>query len=86
MARGNRTLATKLASLGGAALDKGTILRGGQLVWLIHDWFRLNPDVKSVYGTTEITDLKWLSDEKIFAFLAVWRQSVEHNATQLRHK
>ena len=83
---GNRTLATKLASLEGAALDKGTILKGRQVVWLIHDWFRLNPDMKPLCGLQEITDLKWLGDDKIFEFLELLRQIVENNSIQLSEK
>ena len=69
-------MATKLASLEGAALDKGTILKGRQVVWLIHDWFRLNPDMKPLYGLQEFTDLRWLSDDNIFEFLVLWRRIV----------
>ena len=43
---GNRTFATKVSSLEDSALAKGAILKGRQLVWLVHDWFKLNPDMK----------------------------------------
>jgi hypothetical protein len=54
---GNRTLATKVSSLEEAEISKGGILKGRQLVFLVHDWFKLNPDMKPLYGLHEITDL-----------------------------
>ena len=83
---GNRTLATKVSSLEDAALTKGTILKGRQLVWLVHDSFKLNPDMKPVYGLQEITDLKWFGDERVFDFLELWRQIVENNTIELSRR
>ena len=83
---GNRTLATKVSSLEDSALMKGSILKGRQLVWLVHDWFKLNADMKPLYGLQEITDLKWYGDERIFEFLEFWRQVVENNAIELTTK
>ena len=40
---GCRTLAAKLSSMEDAVMTKGAFVRGWHIVWLIHDWFRLNP-------------------------------------------
>ena len=69
---GNRTLATKVAILEDAASSKNLVMKGRQLVFLVHDWFRLNPDMKPSFGLQEITDLKWFGDERIFEFLELW--------------
>ena len=76
---GNRTLATKVAGLEDAVLMKGNVLKGRQLAFLIHDWLKLNPDMKPLYGVHEITDHKWFGDERIFDFLELWRQIVDSN-------
>ena len=80
---GNRTLAAKLASLEDKAMTGGLILKGRQLGWLIHDWFRLNPDLKPLYGLQEIADLQWYGDDKIFEFLEMWKKVVENNCITL---
>ena len=46
-------------------MAKGMLLKGRQLVWLIHDWFRLNPEMRQVYGLQAITDLQWYGDNNI---------------------
>ena len=83
---GNRELATELASLEEAALGKGSILKGRQLAWLIHDGFRLNPDMKPLCALQAITDLNWLGDVKIFETLELWKQVVEDNTIQPAHQ
>jgi hypothetical protein len=55
-------------------------MKGRQLVFLVHDWFRLNPDMKRLFGLQEITDLKWFGDERIFEFLELWRQVVGNDS------
>ena len=57
-------------------------MKDRQLVFLIHDWFKLNPDMRPLYGLHEITDLKWFGDEQIFDFLELRRQIVENNSLQ----
>ena len=76
---GNKTLAAKLASSEDTAMNGGKILKGRQLGWLIHDWFRLNPDLKPLYGLQEIADIQWFGDDKIFEFLDLWKQVVGNN-------
>jgi hypothetical protein len=83
---GNRTLATKVAGLEDAALTKGNVMKGRQLVFLVHDWFKLNPDMKHLYGLHEITDIKWYGDERIFDFLELWRRIVSSNSIELTPK
>ena len=51
------------------AMAKGMLLKGRQLVFLVHDWFKLNPDMKPLYGIRELSDLAWMGDAKIFEFL-----------------
>ena len=80
---GNKTLATQVASMEDEAMKRGEILKGRQLGWLIHNWFRISPDMKPLYGLQEITDLKWMGDDKIFEFLHLWKQIVENNVIQL---
>ena len=46
---GDRAFSTKLASLESNALDKGDSVKGRQLVWVVHDRFRLNLDVRPPY-------------------------------------
>ena len=55
------------------AISMNKILKGRQLVWLIHDWFRLNPEMKQVYGLQAITDLQWYGDDKISEFMDMWK-------------
>ena len=76
----------KVASLEDAALTKGTVLKGRQLVFLVHDWFKLNPHLKPLFGSQEITDLKWFGGKRIFDFLELWRQVVGNNSIELSHK
>ena len=40
-------------------MAKSQIIRGRNIVWLIHDWFQLNPETKPLYGLQAITDIKW---------------------------
>jgi hypothetical protein len=80
---GNKTLAVKVASREEAALESGKLLKGRQLVWLVHDWFRLNPDLKPLYGFQEIADIQWLGDENIFEFLERWTNMVRNNSIKL---
>ena len=56
------------------------------MVFLVHDWFKLNPDMKPLYGLHEITDLKWFGDERIFDFLELWRQIVSSNSIEFTSK
>ena len=67
-------------------MSRGTVLRGRQLGWLVHNWFRLNPDMKQLYSIQDISDIKWMGDDKIFEFLELWKQIVANNAVQLTHK
>jgi hypothetical protein len=83
---GNWEWATKLPSLEDTALKKRTLLKERQLVWLVHDWFKLNPDTKPLDGLQEISDLKRFGDERVFDFLELWRQIVENNTIELRAK
>ena len=83
---GSRTVATKVARLEDAALSKNLVMKGRQLVFLVHDWFRLNPDMKPLFGLQEITDLKWSGDERIFELLELWRQVVGNNSIELSHR
>ena len=83
---GNRTLAAKLASMEDEAMTKGMILKGRQLGWLIHDWFRLNPDLKPLYGLQEIADLQWFGDDKIFEFLELWKNIIGNNTITLTER
>ena len=80
---GNKTLAAKLSSLEDQAMSQGKILMGRQLGWLIHDWFRLNPDLKPLFGLQEIADLQWLGDDRIFEFLELWKRIVDNNTIKL---
>ena len=60
---GNKTLAAKLASLEDEAMHKQKLLKGRQLGWLIHNWFRLNQHMKPLYVIQDITDLQWMGDD-----------------------
>ena len=53
---------------------------------MIHDWFRLNPDLKPLYGLEDISSLKWMGDDKIFELLQFWREIVGSNTIKLDHK
>ena len=83
---GCRTLAAKLATMEDKAMMNGEILKGRQLGWLIHDWFRLNPNMKPLYGFQDINDIQWMGDDKIFEFLQLWRGIVSQNTIQLTHE
>ena len=47
---GCKTLAAKLSSLEDSTITKGGIVNGRQVAWLVHDWFRLNPEMKPLMG------------------------------------
>ena len=46
---------------------------------MIHDWFRLNSEMKPLFGLQAITDLKWYGDAKIFEFMDMWDKIVNNN-------
>ena len=80
---GNKTLASKMATLEDECMLKSTIIKGRQLVWMIHHWFRVNPEMKPVYGLKAITDLVWYGDDKIQEFLDMWLLVSRNNSIQL---
>ena len=80
---GCRTLAAKLSTLEDEAMAKGMLLKGRQLVWLVHDWFRLNPEMQQVYGLQAITDLEWYGDNNISAFVDMWKLVTTNNSIVL---
>ena len=82
----NKTLAAKVASLEDEAMNRGTLLKGRQLGWLVHNWFRLHPDMKQLYSLEDISSLKWMGDDKIFEFLMLWKQIVANNVIELSEK
>ena len=61
-------------------------MKGRQLGWMIHDWFRVNPDMKPLYGLDEISSLKWMGDDHIFEFLTRWKDVTTNNALGLDRK
>ena len=67
-------------------MTKGMIVMGRLVLWLIHDWFRLNPDMKPLFGLQAITDLQWYGDAKIFGFMDMWDKIVNNNTITLNHK
>ena len=80
---GNKALASKIASLEDEAVSKAQILKGRQIGWLIHHWFRLNPDMKQLYSLQDNSNHTWMGDDKIFEFLELWKQIVANNAVKL---
>ena len=83
---GNHTLATEVVSLENAALTKGTVLKGREFLFLVHEWFKLNPDLKPLLGLQEITDRKWFRDDCVFESLELWRQALGNNSIDLSPK
>ena len=67
-------------------MQRGELLKGRQLGWLIHDWFRLNPHMKPLYGLQDYSDIQWMGDDKIFEFLTLWKDIVAQNAIKLTHE
>ena len=53
------------------------------MVWLVHDWFRLNPEMRQVYGLQAISDLLWYGDDKIAEFLDMWKKITTNNTVDL---
>ena len=64
--QGNKTLAAKLADKEDEATQRGELLKGRQLGWLIHDWFRLNPHMKPLYGLQDYTDMQCMGGRQDF--------------------
>ena len=64
----------------------GVVIKGRQLGWMIHDWFRLNPDLKPLNGLEDITDIQWMNDHKIVEFLQLWKEIVSQNVIELTQK
>ena len=61
-------------------------ITGRQLGWMIHDWFRVNPDMKPLYILEEITGLQWMGDDHIFEFLTRWKDITINNSIELTRK
>ena len=53
---------------------------------MIHDSFRLNPDLKPLYSLEDTTSIQWMGDDKIFEFLEWWKQIVANNIVELTPK
>ena len=77
---GCKPLAAKLSTMEDEAMAMNKILKGRQLVWLVHDWFRFNPEMKQVHGLQAITDLQWYGDDKIPEFMDMWKLVATNNS------
>ena len=54
------------------AVEKGKVLKGRQIVWLILDYYKCNANLELVYTIEHLTGLQWMGDKQMHTFLANW--------------
>ena len=68
----NHILATKIQSLEEEEINKGRLIKGRQIVWLIFDHLKLNTHMKLLYSLEDLVNLKYLGDNKVHTFMRFW--------------
>jgi len=60
------------------ALDEDSALTGRQIVWLIHEYFKVNGHMSTVYGYKHLIALEWFGDSKMDLFMDRFEHMLEH--------
>jgi hypothetical protein len=64
----------------------GKILMGRQLVWLMYNFLRINPDMNTVYGIQDLSVVTYNGDQEAHFFLRNWDHVIRFQRTPLDDK
>ena len=53
--------------------QSNSILKGRQILWMMHDYFKTNRTLQEQYKYQDIESLKWMGDERLPQFYKIWK-------------
>ena len=81
---GPENLIDDLAEMNREAMSKGSMMKGRQIVWMIYNHFKTNPNLAPVYSIVDLTALKWMGDNNIHTFRHMWNFITRNMVEKLR--
>ena len=66
------TFHTKISKMDEECMQKGQLLRGRQIVWLVLDFLKVDQNGKGACSLSEIHNLPWLGDKHLREFWDSW--------------
>ena len=67
------------------SFDKGEMLKGRQIAWLILQHFKTNPKMGVFYNVTDIGQVKWRGDtpRQVHTFMMIWKYILHNTKTKI---